>query len=94
MGPVRLQAHWAEDAPDGQPRHVPDHPGGVECPDLVDGAYARNNYWQVAEDRAAYWFGQQKWGAVGLGINSWDGLRHPINTPQGIAVCDSLLICK
>ncbi|MEU8913227.1 hypothetical protein [Streptomyces nigrescens] len=27
-------------------------------------------------------------------LNSWDGLRHPPNTPQGIAVCDSLLICK
>ncbi|WP_411133142.1 CDP-diacylglycerol diphosphatase [Streptomyces sp. C10] len=182
---------------------------GIECPDLVSGgAYARNTYWQVAEERAAYWFGQQKWGAVGLGINaahhrsheqlhihmsglrpgvkaaldtayqsgkiakdwkswpaqlntvtgedlsgnpqprsyrvvhtnsfktlnlfqalydnvvvalrgeemgdqtmivveagngltdgfyilnSWDGLRHPPNTPQGIAVCDSLLICK
>lgn len=27
-------------------------------------------------------------------LNSWDGLPHPSTTPQGIAVCDSLLICK
>lgn len=180
---------------------------GIECPDLVAGAYAANNYWQIAEDRAAYWFGSQKWGVIGLGVNaaghrsheqlhlhmsavrtgvkdaldkayrsgqvatdlkswpnrlitlvgqdeggnpqartyravhidsfktvnlfkalhdnvmvplneamgdqtmivieagsgptdgfyilnSWDGLRHPATSPQGIAVCDSLLMCK
>ncbi|MFI2262236.1 CDP-diacylglycerol diphosphatase [Streptomyces tubercidicus] len=43
---------------------------GIECPDLVSGAFAANNYWQVAEERGEYWFGQQKWGVIGLGINA------------------------
>lgn len=43
---------------------------GIECPDLVSGAFAGNNYWQVAEDRAVVWFKGPKWGTVGLGINA------------------------
>ncbi|MFG2094697.1 CDP-diacylglycerol diphosphatase [Streptomyces sp. NPDC048612] len=49
---------------------------GIECPDLVSGAYAGNNYWQVAEERAGYWFGQQKWGVVGLGVNAAHHRSH------------------
>ncbi|MGW7364092.1 CDP-diacylglycerol diphosphatase [Streptomyces sp. NPDC054841] len=43
---------------------------GIECPDLVSGAFANNNYWQVADDRAYYWFKGPQWGTVGLGINA------------------------
>ncbi|AOP48060.1 CDP-diacylglycerol diphosphatase [Streptomyces lydicus] len=49
---------------------------GIECPDLVSGAYAANNYWQVAHDRAYDWFGQQKWGVVGLGVNAAQHRSH------------------
>ncbi|WP_406474430.1 hypothetical protein [Streptomyces platensis] len=27
-------------------------------------------------------------------LNSWDGLPHSATTPQGIGVCDSLLLCE
>jgi len=43
---------------------------GIECPDLVSGAFAGNNYWQAAQDRANYWFRNPQWGTVGLGINA------------------------
>ncbi|MEE4418823.1 CDP-diacylglycerol diphosphatase [Streptomyces bugieae] len=45
---------------------------GIECPDLVSGAYSDkdHNYWQVAWDRAYDWFSKPPWGTFGLGINA------------------------
>ncbi|WP_405411241.1 CDP-diacylglycerol diphosphatase [Streptomyces decoyicus] len=45
---------------------------GIECPDLVSGAYSDkdHNYWRWAWDRAYDWFGQPPWGTFGLGVNS------------------------
>ncbi|MGW7258482.1 hypothetical protein [Streptomyces sp. NPDC054834] len=27
-------------------------------------------------------------------LDSWENLAHPSTAPQGIAVCDSVLVCK
>ncbi|MGW7019810.1 CDP-diacylglycerol diphosphatase [Streptomyces decoyicus] len=45
---------------------------GIECPDLVSGAYSDkdHHYWQWAWDRADDWFSKPLWGTVGLGVNS------------------------
>ncbi|MFF3545824.1 CDP-diacylglycerol diphosphatase [Streptomyces platensis] len=45
---------------------------GIECPELVSGAYSDkdHNYWQVAWERAYDWFSKPPWGTFGLGINS------------------------
>jgi len=49
---------------------------GIECPDLVSGAFAGNNYWQVALDRSVYWFRGPAWGTVGLGVNAAHHRSH------------------
>lgn len=49
---------------------------GIECPDLVSGAYANNNYWQIAWQRGYDWFGQQAWGTIGLGVNAAHHRSH------------------
>ncbi|MFE4539042.1 CDP-diacylglycerol diphosphatase [Streptomyces scopuliridis] len=49
---------------------------GIECPDLVSGAYAKYNYWQVADDRSYFWFKGPPWGKVGLGINAAHHRSH------------------
>ncbi|WP_432146634.1 CDP-diacylglycerol diphosphatase [Streptomyces sp. bgisy084] len=51
---------------------------GIECPDLVSGAYSDkdHNYWQVAWDRAYEWFSKPPWGTFGLGINAAGSRSH------------------
>ncbi|MGW7579045.1 CDP-diacylglycerol diphosphatase [Streptomyces sp. NPDC054765] len=49
---------------------------GIECPDLVSGAFARHNYWDVAWERAGVWLRPPQWGAFGLGINAAGHRSH------------------
>ncbi|MFD9209634.1 CDP-diacylglycerol diphosphatase [Streptomyces sioyaensis] len=51
---------------------------GIECPELVSGAYSDkdHNYWQVAWERAQDWFPKLPWGAFGLGINAKGSRSH------------------
>nr|BFD80740.1 hypothetical protein StreXyl84_01410 [Streptomyces sp. Xyl84] len=49
---------------------------GIECPALISGPLARNNYWQTAVERADYWFKKPRWGTVGLGVNAAGSRSH------------------
>ncbi|MCX4774861.1 CDP-diacylglycerol diphosphatase [Streptomyces sp. NBC_01260] len=51
---------------------------GIECPELVSGAYSDkdHNYWQWAWDRAYDWFSKPPWGTFGLGVNAAGSRSH------------------